>query len=223
MGNFANAFYNFSMWVTRFTYVSILWVLFTLLGLGIFGISPATAAVFVVTRKWVQKEVDIPIFKTFWEEYRTNFVKTNILGLILLAFGYLISIEFIILKDMDGLMYNIAMLFVIAQMILYAIVLIYFFPVYAHFNIEKRFDHYKWPFIIGVVHPILTVILVVIIGVIILLSLYFLPIPINFISVGISAYIASWGASLTFGKYEKIDEEQTDKPENTAIDHEQQV
>lgn len=223
MNNLANGFYSFSMWVTRFTYVSMLWALFTLLGLVVFGISPATAAVFVVTRKWVKKEVDIPIFKTFWEEYKTNFVKTNILGLILLAFGYLLSIEFIVLKGMDGLMYNIAMLFVIAQMILYVIVLIYFFPVYAHFHIEKKFDHYKWPFVIGIVHPILTVILVAIIGAIQLISFYFLPIPVNFISIGISAYIASWGASLTFGKYEKEDKEQTHKLENTAIDHKQQV
>lgn len=222
MNNLANGFYNFSMWITRFTYVSLLWVLFTLLGLVIFGISPATAALFVVTRKWVQKDVEIPIFQTFWNEYKENFWKTNGLGLVLLAFGYLISIEYIVLSNMEGFMYNIATLFVIGQMILYGIVLIYFFPVYAHFNIEKRFDYYKWPFVIGVVHPILTVILIVLIAVIQFVTFYFLPIPINFVGMALSAYVASWGASLTFGKYESVSNHDKDEQVD-EIEHSHQV
>src|SRR5699024_2717653 len=223
MNNLANGFYGFSVWVTRFTYVSILWVLFTILGLGIFGISPATAALFVITRKWVQKDIDIPIFKTFWEEYKQHFWKTNGLGLVLLAFGYVLSIEYIVLSNMDGFMYNIATLFVICQIVLYVIVLVYFFPVYAHFHIEKRFDYYKWPFVIGIVHPILTVILFAVIGTIQFVTMYFLPLPLNFIGMGLSAYVASWGASLTFAKYELSEKEDTNTNEKNIQQMKEQV
>lgn len=223
MNNLANGFYSFSVWVTRFTYVSLLWVVFTILGLGIFGISPATAALFVVTRKWVQKDVDIPIFQTYWEEYKQHFWKTNGLGLVLLAFGYLLSIEYIVLSNMNGFMYNIATLFVIGQIALYIIVLIYFFPVYAHFHIEKRLDYYKWPFVIGVVHPILTVLLVAIIGAIQFVTFYFLPIPLNFVGMGLSAYVASWGASLTFNKYELAQKENTNEETKHKQQMEQQI
>lgn len=46
---------------------------FTLLGLGVFGIMPATAALFAVMRKWIQGQDNVPVLKTFWQEYKGEF------------------------------------------------------------------------------------------------------------------------------------------------------
>src|SRR5690625_1995366 len=56
--------------ITKFAYVNILWFVFTLLSLIIFGFMPATVALFSVTRKWVMGDMDVPVFSTFWGTYR---------------------------------------------------------------------------------------------------------------------------------------------------------
>ncbi len=78
MENLAMGYYRICTWIMRMAYVNLLWVAFSLLGLGIFGFFPATAAMFVVIRKWLSSEQDIPVFKTFWNAFKTEFIKINI-------------------------------------------------------------------------------------------------------------------------------------------------
>src|SRR5699024_11547381 len=94
---------------------------------------------------------DIPIFQTFWGVYRSEFWKVNGLGLILAVVGYLIFIEFSILRTQESVVYYIASFGVIAQLLLYGIVVMYFFPIYVHFSL-KSFSYFKWPFFIGIGH-----------------------------------------------------------------------
>jgi len=197
-------FYRFSEWVTRFAYVNLLWVVFTLLGLVIFGITPATAGMFAVIRKWLTGEHDVPVFKTFWEVYRKDFLKLNALGLILAFIGYFIYIEFSILRTQTHIAYYIASFGVIAQMILYFVVLIYFFPIFVHFNL-KFFDYLKWPFLIGFIHPIMTIFLAIVTNVLLYILYVTIPAIIFFFGGSIVAYILTWGASKTFSFYEKIE------------------
>ncbi|MFA9556724.1 DUF624 domain-containing protein [Evansella sp. AB-rgal1] len=44
--------YRVSEWLIRLAYINILWMLFTIVGLIILGIAPATATVFTIIRKW---------------------------------------------------------------------------------------------------------------------------------------------------------------------------
>src|SRR5690625_6922967 len=76
--------------IMRLAYVNLLWILFTILGLGIFGIFPATIALFAVTRKWVMGDRDIPVFSTFWQTFRKEFLKSTLLGWVLFVIGYMI-------------------------------------------------------------------------------------------------------------------------------------
>ena len=79
--------------ISRLAYANLLWILFTVLGLGIFGFMPATVALFTVTRKWVMGDRDIPVFKTFWNTYRKEFFKSTLFGVVLFAIGYIIYID----------------------------------------------------------------------------------------------------------------------------------
>jgi uncharacterized membrane protein YesL len=54
----------------------------------IFGLLPATAAMFAVARKWAMGEVDVPIFRTFWSSYRKEFWKVHTLGVVLTLIGF---------------------------------------------------------------------------------------------------------------------------------------
>src|SRR5699024_2801656 len=87
--------------VMRLAYVNLLWVLFTALGLGLFGIFPATVALFTVTRKWVMGDHDIPIFSTFWHTYRKEFFKSTLFGFILFVIGYIIYVDLVYLPTGD--------------------------------------------------------------------------------------------------------------------------
>src|SRR4051812_27089176 len=112
-------FYRLSDWIMRLAYVNLLWFSFTLLGGIIFGIMPATIALFAITRKWeMDKEEDFPIFKTFWESYRKDFIKANLLGVFLFIAGGIVVLYYVYL---DVLPNNLSNIF---QIIFYSIVLI---------------------------------------------------------------------------------------------------
>lgn len=201
MHGFIAGYYKFSVWAMKLAYVNLLWTIFTLLGFGVFGFMPATVAMFSVIRKWNMGEEDIPVFKTFWDTYRKEFFKANGLGIILFIFGYILVIEFQILRLQENIIYFIVSFGVLAVFILYAIVLTYFFPIYVHFNL-KITDYLKWPFIIGVVHPILTLFMMGGFAAIVYVTYITIPAILFFFGGSVTAYFIMWGASKTFEKYE---------------------
>jgi len=204
MKGFVNGYYQFCVWIMRFAYLNILWISFSVIGLIVFGFMPATIAMFTVTRKWIRKETDVAIFKTFWKAYRGEFVKANIWGYILFLIGYVLTIELHILQNQDSLIYQIASFGIVAILFLYFIIVLYFFPIFVHFNL-KFINYIKWPFIIGIIHPILTIVLsVVIIG---MIYIMFITVPalIFFFGGSVTAYVQMWAVSKTFSKYEKSD------------------
>jgi len=203
MKGFVGGYYTFSLWVTRFAFVNMLWATFTLFGLIAFGFFPATVAMFSVVRKWVLGDKDVAIFSVFWDTYRKEFFRANILGLVLFIIGYLLSLELQILRSQDSIVYIIASYGVIAIFILYAILLLYFFPIFSHFEL-KALQYIKWPLIIGIIHPILTVFLIL--GVFFINYLAYITIPalLFFFCGSVSAFIVTWGVSKTFSKYERV-------------------
>ncbi|OZU88291.1 hypothetical protein CIL03_11595 [Virgibacillus indicus] len=204
MNGFVNGFYNFSVWITRLAYVNLLWVAFTILGLGILGLFPATAAMFAVVRKWMMEDEDIPIFKTFWKSYRIEFKKANVVGYILLLIGYVLFAELQILWAQENTVYFVASFGVLAIFFIYFIILLYLFPIFVHFNL-KTFQYIKWPAIIGIIHPLLTIVLGVGILFIHYLTFVTLPALLFFFGGSVTAYILMWGASKTFSKYEQAE------------------
>lgn len=206
MSGFVAGYYRFAVWITRFAYLNILWVAFTLVGLFFFGLLPATAAMFAVVRKWINGESDIPIFDTFWTSYKKEFVKINLLGYAVLLVGYLLTVEYQILRTQEHVAYLIASFGVVGLFIIYFIILLYLFPIFVHFDL-RPFEYIKWAFVIGIGHPLLTVFLL---GVLIAIFYFiFMTIPglLFFFGGSVSAYILMWGASQTFGKYEKAEAE----------------
>lgn len=201
MKGFVGGYYSFAVWITRFAYLNILWILFTVLGLVFLGAFPATTAMFSVTRKWVLGEKDVPIFETFWETYKQEFGRSNLIGYIVFIAFYLLTIEFQILRSVEGVSYFVASYAVLALLLIVGIMVIYLFPIFVHFEL-KFWDYFKWPLVIGILHPILTVFLMVVVGALNLLTFIYLPGLIFFFNVSLTAYIITWGVAKTFDKYE---------------------
>jgi uncharacterized membrane protein YesL len=172
MKGWMNGLYSISEWVMRLAYVNILWISFSMLGLVVFGFFPATAAMFVVVRKWVRKETDIPVFKLFWKTYKAEFLKSNLLGLIIGFAGVVMYFNFTIIEAtvIPALKWLYIPYIIIT--VLYLFTLLYIFPVFVHFNIKLK-EVVKNAFILMTVNPLVTFSKAVLTGVLCFLFMKF--------------------------------------------------
>ncbi|GGA72725.1 DUF624 domain-containing protein [Salinicoccus roseus] len=121
-----------------------------ILGLGIFGLFPAAAAMFAIVRKWIiLGERDFNVLPMFWEFYRQDFFKLNGFALLFYAFGFFLYFDAAFLfLDSGSFQYLIPR--VLLLIIAYLIILLFFFPVFAHYNF-KFFQYIKRAFLLAVV------------------------------------------------------------------------
>lgn len=193
--------YTVMEWITRMAYINILWILFTLTGLILFGIGPATVATFSIIRNWLRGNTDQQIFSSFWTVYKTEFLKANLLIWPLLIAGLILYIDFIYLSFFQGIVYIMMMLIFINAMIIYITVLLYIFPVYAHFEYKLQ-QNYSMAFKIGISSPFNTITMVISLF---LIGLLFEQLPglLPFFSVSIISLTISWFAHRAFLNIDK--------------------
>src|SRR5690625_620818 len=160
-------------WITRLAYLNFLWIGFTLLGFGLFGFFPATAAMFKVVRTWLKKSTDIATMQTFWTEYRQNFKQINIIGFVYIIIGILLYVDFKFFQASHLILFNMISIFILIAAIIYVIACLYLFPMYAHFQLTT-FEYIKYPFLYTIGRPIQALMLL---GVFIatFLIFYFIP------------------------------------------------
>jgi uncharacterized membrane protein YesL len=197
MGGFWGGFYTISQFVARLAYINLMWICFTLLGGIIFGFMPATVAVFTLIRKWRRDRDDLPVFRTFWQCYKKEFMKSNLLGLLLLLLGYLLYLNLTLLQT-DVLVFAILRYVMLFFCILFMIMTLFLFQVYAHYNL-KPLLYLKTALLIGLTYPHFVALMVL--GIILLQYLLMLiPGIIPFFSVSLLAYMMTWIAEVVFKK-----------------------
>lgn len=216
LGVLSGGFFKISEWISRLAYVNFLWLIFTLAGIVFLGFMPATVALFTVIRKWVLKQTDVPVFSTFWKTYRKEFIKSNILGAILVIFGYMLYVDLTLIPT-EGIFYTILRYSILVISFLFLIILLYIFPIYVHYD-WKISKYLKYAFILGASYPHLTF------GMIFCLFLLYVlltivPGFIPFFSVSLLAYLIMWIANQVFIKAEclVVNKDATFKNENREL------
>ncbi|WP_404332903.1 YesL family protein [Mesobacillus maritimus] len=154
-----NGLFAVTEWITRLAYVNLLWIGFSLLGLGIFGFFPATISMFTVIRKWLIGETDIPVFQTYWTTYKKEFVKSNGLGLIVLAVAGLIVLDLVFMKNNGTSFTSIIHILLYLFIFTCVMTLFYLFPVYVHYNV-KFFAIFKNSFLIMLINPLANLVMI---------------------------------------------------------------
>lgn len=188
------------VWIMRLVCLNLLWLLFILAGLAVLGFFPATAAMFAVTRKWVMGETDIPIFKTFWKNYKIDFVQTNLIGYGLLLIGAFLYVDLRFSQTAQQFVFQSFSFIFIILLFIYFIVLLYIFPVFVHFQF-KTFAYIKQSFIIAVGRPIQSIMMFA--GcVIVYFILRTIPIIVPFFSGSLMSIVIMWIAFRSFPKEE---------------------
>ncbi|ASN04170.1 YesL family protein [Virgibacillus necropolis] len=183
-------FYDIGNWLAKVMYLHFLWIIFTLIGLVVFGIAPATTALFSVIHKWFEEDFDIPIFKNFYSVYKTQFIRSNGIGIIMIALGLFLYFDIRVSKQLIQSFYLHIILLVIS--FLYFITVLYIFPVFARYEL-KFFFYFKQSFLVALARPIESI--AMIISLFLLYYLFsFLPILLIFMGSSIIAYPLAWFA-----------------------------
>jgi uncharacterized membrane protein YesL len=191
-----NSLYTITEWITRFAYVNILWIGFSLLGLVLFGISPATVAMFSVIRKWIMGDSDIPVFQTFWLTYKQDFLRSNGIGFVIALIAVIIYVDLNYIKINPS--FQIPIYLLIFTVIMTSL---YLFPVYVHYNVPFL-QLFKNAFFIMMVNPMANIMMLIgFVAAIVVMR--FLPALFIFFGGSISAGIIMASCYLAFNKIEK--------------------
>lgn len=195
--------FDMGNWLFKFIYLHTLWVTFSILGLVVFGIFPATAGVFAVVRKWLEEGEDIPVFQTFFQAYKSVFLQANGLGYIMTALGLFFAYDFMISREHIGsiLIHG----FLIFILLLFVLVVCYIFPVYVRYDL-RFFLYIKQSLLVALARPLESI------GMLLsLLLLYYILIllPFLFVMAG-SSIVAFLIMALAYHAFIKIEERKSD-------------
>jgi uncharacterized membrane protein YesL len=200
--------YNLCKWITHFAYMNILWVLFTLLGGVVFGIIPSTVAMFAIARKTAMDEEDIPVFKTFWGTYRSEFLRSNLLGLILTGIGLVWYFDLHFFRQFEGSIYTIMNYAMMMLGMVFFILLIYVFPVYVHYDL-KLYQYLTYALKIGFLRPA-SVVFMFVGTVCTYYFLIYLPGLIPLFGISFFVYFNMWIAYKSFQNIEEVSYKKND-------------
>lgn len=184
----------------KIAYANLLWICFSLLGLIILGIIPSTVALFAVIRKWLMSDNDVPVFKTFFTTYKAEFLKSNLIGYLMVMIAFVIYYDFIYVSGIQGVIQMAMSVPLIILTIFYLVTILNLLPVYVHYDL-KFFQYIKHSFYIGIANPFLTLSMAVgclLIG----LLLKFIPGLLPFFCPSLFAIVMMWVGLRSFRNIE---------------------
>ncbi|WP_332630487.1 YesL family protein [Halalkalibacter flavus] len=140
--------------------LNLLWFLFSLLGLFIVGLFPATAAMFAVLRQSIMEDEDISVIKLFWSKFKSEFIMSNLIGYLFLLVGLILYIDLRVLQLLDTglLQLTLASITVVIGFV-YLLTLLFIFPLFVHFDL-KIWQYPKHALILAVAKPFQTIMMI---------------------------------------------------------------
>lgn len=143
--------YQLTLWIARLVYVNVLWIVFSLLGLLVAGVFPATAATFSLIRLWLQDR-SVPIARHFYQEYKKSFGKANKLGwpIVPILLTVIIGLRWSVVSDSSWS--GLATLLAAICLTLIIFYCVFLFPVFTHYDVSVK-EKYKYTFFIAVAYP----------------------------------------------------------------------
>src|SRR5699024_3531837 len=151
---------------------------------------------FTVIHKWLMKETRIPIFRTFWETYKSEFKRANLAGLIFFVIGLIAYVDIQFVQLHNGLLNDFLFYTLIFIIVSYIVTLLFFFPVFVYFDL-KFLKYLKQTFLIGVTNPLSFLIMIA--GLILVwFAIRVLPGILPFFSMNLLGFIFMWAGLRAF-------------------------
>ncbi|UAL54435.1 YesL family protein [Metabacillus dongyingensis] len=196
LNGFYSGIFRVFEWITRLVGLNILWLLFTISGLILFGIFPATAAMFAVARKWVLGDENIRVFHFFWRSFKKEFWKSQLLGYLFLLISFILFIDIKFFLDQGSLLSKFMLLVSINLTIVFLVVIVFLFPAFVHFD-WKLFQYLNRSLLIAILNPKLTILMIT--GLFGSFFIYrYIPMLIPFFGTSAVACYLTWIAQRSF-------------------------
>ncbi|WP_144511503.1 YesL family protein [Bacillus thuringiensis] len=164
--------YHLLEWVMKLLFLNLLWIGFTLIGFGVFGLFPSTVAMFQLIMDLINKK-DTKMVATFWDSYQSNFKKSNKMGFFIVLIGSILMTDLYFFQMYDTLVSRVLSLMILSMLLFYVVNLLYIIQTFNHFEV-KTFHYFKYATFIGIANPIKTILIII---TLILMSLLFLIYP----------------------------------------------
>ncbi|WP_226530042.1 YesL family protein [Metabacillus niabensis] len=147
-------------WCLNLFLLNCLWFIFSLVGVFLLGVFPATVALFAVLRKLtMESKEEVRIFHLFWKTYKSEFIRGNILGYVWAILGAALLIDVRVLHQVEMTFIHQALTITLyLLLVLYLFITFYLFPIYVHYNL-KFLEYYKYAFVLVIGRPIKTILL----------------------------------------------------------------
>ena len=182
----AYSFFDTLFWIAG---LNLLWIAFTLLGLGVFGAGPATAAAQIAVRKRAAGD-GAPLLRSFATAYFHNFFRANMLSLPLMGVAAALVLNWNYFSRGPGLFPQLMAAGIFVAAIFLAGAACYVFPMYARYELPVS-QYLLMSSRFAVRHLAGTVILLFVTAAVVYASSS-LPGLIPFFSVGAWLYLTGW-------------------------------
>lgn len=201
MNTVSNYIYTALEWITRFAYLNLLWVVFTLLGGVLFGFYPATTSMFAICREWLKGNADLQLFNSFWEFYKKEFLKSNLLGVFINVLLLFIALDIFYIQTSPNEQLDWTYVPLFAFILLFTFFLFYLFPSFVHFDVKVP-QVIKNAFLLMLVSPAATAVIVLCFVPLFFIMRLFPALAFLF-GGSLYAFLTTWMAMYAFGKTHK--------------------
>ncbi|MFW5996037.1 MAG: YesL family protein [Halanaerobiaceae bacterium] len=150
--------FRFFDWIYRVVIINLLWLLFSVLGLVIFGIGPATAASFYIYREFIRGNEGFSTYRVFWQKYKSYFFRVNILTIIMLLTGAILYLDLEFFFSQKPPLYYISYLF-LGFSFIYIIIFIHLYPIYTKYEDLGVKDQFRNTFFYSFLNPFYTLLI----------------------------------------------------------------
>lgn len=183
-------------WLADMLHIQLMWLLGILSGLIVLGFFPATFAMFSVMREMIFKSRSFSFHRKFIQEYKNNFLRTNLYGFSLVGTAAVLIIYFRMTLNVEHILSIFFLFLGYGMIILFAIALLYLPSVYAHYDL-KIIQLVRHSLVIMVACPLNTLGMV---GALLGIYLIHLELPIltPFVTIAAFAYSLTYIAHKSF-------------------------
>lgn len=182
----AYSFFDTLVWIAC---LNLLWIAFTVLGLGVFGAGPATAAAQIAVRKRAAGDA-APLLRGFTAAYFRSFPRANMLSLPVMAIAAVLVLNWNYFSRGAGLFSQLMAAGIFVAAIFVAGAACYVFPMYARYELPMA-QYLLVSSRFAVRHLAGTVILLFVSAAVVYAS-GSLPGLIPFFSIGVWLYLTGW-------------------------------
>lgn len=200
---FKKTFSFFLNWISKLFFLNVYWLLFTLFGLVLFGVFPATSASFSMVRRWLQEDnaeiqqgnIEIQSessFKQFLSYYKNDFIKANILGVVIVIISILVYSDLLFIKYFEfNHDYQKILLYCLTIMLIFLIMtMIYIFPINSHYELSV-FAILKNSFLLVFLKPFQSIFLIICL-LFMVLSMFMIPGLVFVLGISLTICIISY-------------------------------